>query len=331
MQSMAGRVAESRWGSRLLAAALVLLGLVSLAALAAPLGWPFELFAHFRAQYAAAALLLAPLLAWQRRPALALAALLLACWQGLPPARRALAAAPGACTGPAFTVASANLRYRNDEHARFVDWLRAHPADLLVVQEVTAEWAATLGTLADYPHRYLLVRPDPYGIGVLSRWPLESVTAVDYANDGLPSLSGVAVIAGRPVRFLGLHTHWPLLPALARARDLSLERAAGGLRTERLPAVLLGDLNLTPDAPAFARLLEQSGLRDAVVGPRWQPTWLAGFWPLALRIDHVLVSHGLCVDAAQVGPSIGSDHRPVVVRLRLDPADAGSGVAGRGP
>ena len=54
-----------------------------------------------------------------------------------------------------------------------------------------------------------------------------------------------------------------------------------------------------------------------VSGRRWRPTWQAGFWPLALRIDHILVSPQLCVEAVEVGPSIGSDHRPVIARLRL--------------
>lgn len=313
---MTGRFAGSRRGSRLVAAALVLLGLASLAALAAPFGWAFELFAHFRLQYLAAALLLAALLAWQRRPALAAAALLLALWHGLPLVERA-GTTTAVCDGPAFTVVTANVRYRNRDHARFVEWLRAHPADLVVVQEVTAEWAEILASQAAYPYRYLLSRPDPYGIGVLSRWPLESVTPVDLAGDGLPSLTGIAVIEGRPLRFVGLHTHWPVLPALARARDLSLERTAALVRDESLPVLVLGDLNLTPYAPAFARLLEQARLRDALAGPRWQPTWWAGFWPLALRIDHVLVSRGLCVEHAAVAEAIGSDHRPVVVRLRV--------------
>jgi endonuclease/exonuclease/phosphatase (EEP) superfamily protein YafD len=301
-------------------AALVALGLASLAALAAPLGWPFELFAHFRVQYLAAALLLGALLAWQRRPVLAAAALLLVLWHGLPLAQRA-GATTAACDGPAFTVVTANVRFRNRNHGRFLEWLRAHPADVVVVQEVTAEWAETLASQAAYPHRFLLSRADPYGIGVLSRWPLESVTPVDLAGDGLPSLTGIVVVEGRPVRFLGLHTHWPVLPSLARARDVSLGRAADLVREEELPVVVLGDLNLTPHTPAFARLLEQSGLRDAVAGPRWQPTWQAGFWPLALRIDHVLVSRGICVEHAAVEQAIGSDHRPVRARLRLGAAD----------
>ena len=287
-------------------------------ALLAPSGWPYELFAHFRAQYAVSALLIALLLAWRRHGAAAMVAVVVAVWNGVPVVQRTLAESPSpACTGPVFTVATVNLQYTNTRHAQFLAWLAGNPADLVVVQEVTEAWAGALAGSQEHPHRFLLAREDPYGIGVLSRWPLESVRTIDLARDGLPSVEGVIEIGGQRIRFLGLHTHWPVLPELARLRDITLQQAAGTSSSSDLPVILLGDLNLTPDSPAFTHLLEASGLRDAVEGRRWRPTWQAGFWPLALRIDHVLVSPQLCVETVATGPSIGSDHRSVTARLRL--------------
>ena len=298
--------------------ALGALGAATLLALLAPLGWPFELFAHFRAQYAAAALLVTLVLAWQRRGIAAGIAVLIVAWNALPVVQRASADAPSvSCDGPAFTVATVNLQYSNPQHERFLAWLAGHPADLIVVQELTSAWAQDLVGSETHPHRFLLTREDPYGIGVLSRWPLESAGAIDLAGDGLPSVEGIVEIEGRRVRLLGLHTHWPVLPEVARMRDAALGQAAGIARDSDFPVILLGDLNLTPDSPEFTRLLDESALRDVVSGRRWRPTWQAGFWPLALRIDHVLVSAQLCVEAVEVGPSIGSDHRPVIARLRL--------------
>jgi len=160
---------------------------------------------------------------------------------------------------------------------------------------VTGAWADALAGSQDHPHRLLLAREDPYGIGVLSRWPLESVRTIDLAGMACHR-SRRRGDRGQRIRFLGLHTHWPVLPELARLRDVALQQAAGTASNSDLPVILLGDLNLTPDSPAFARLLKASGLRDAVDGRRWRPTWQAGFWPLALRIDHVLVSPQLCVE-----------------------------------
>jgi endonuclease/exonuclease/phosphatase (EEP) superfamily protein YafD len=303
---------------RILTALLALLCVGSVLALAAPLGWPFELFAHFRAQYAAAGVVLAALFAWRRRAAPAVLGVAMALWHSAPGIRSAVAAGEApACDGAAFTVLTANLQYSNGDPAAFLAWLATRPADLVLLQEVTAEWAATLEARSGYAHRLLSPREDPYGIGVLGRVPLETVGLLDLANDGLPSIAGTVAMDGQRVRFLGLHTRWPVVPGLAELRDLALVRAAAIAREGADPLVLGGDLNLTPYAPAYGQLIAESGLVDVMHGRGWQPTWNAGFWPLALRIDHLLVSPGVCVEHAEVGPAIGSDHRPVIARLRL--------------
>ena len=196
-------------------------------------------------------------------------------------------------------------------------WLRENPADVVLLQEVTPAWQeALVGELPEYPHRFLHAREDPYGIGVLSRTPLLRVRKADFAGDDLPSVVAVVEAGGRPVQLVNLHTHWPLLPGLAASRDRGLQAAASTIRDEPLPTVLAGDLNLTPYAPAFATLVAESGLRDALSKTWWRPTWQAGFWPLALPIDHVLVPDAACVVATHIGRDVGSDHRPVHVTLR---------------
>jgi endonuclease/exonuclease/phosphatase (EEP) superfamily protein YafD len=115
---------------------------------------------------------------------------------------------------------------------------------------------------------------------------------------------------------IALHTHWPVLPDLFLARDAGLRLAAARARDATMPTLLAGDLNLTPYAPEFSRLEQASRLRDAFAGRPWRPTWQAGFWPLALPIDHVFVPEGVCVVDARIGPAVGSDHRPVIVTLQ---------------
>jgi endonuclease/exonuclease/phosphatase (EEP) superfamily protein YafD len=306
-----------------MAVAIAGLAAASLAALLAPLGWPFELFAHFRWQLAAAAatLLLASLLL--RRPwmmAIAFAALAL---QGLPvllPARTATAhSMPPSCTADEVRVVTANAWYKSVEHAPLVDWLAGSHADVIALQEITPAWEASLAPLSvAYPHRKVLARADPYGIALLSRWPIVGeVREVDFADDGLPSLVATVVVRDRQVQVIAMHTRWPVLPEFQQRRDSSLHAAAALAATQAQSTILLGDLNLTPYAPAFARLVVDSGLRDALEDVAWRPTWRAGFWPLALPIDHVLVPHGACVTEHAIGPSVGSDHRPLQVTLRL--------------
>lgn len=296
----------------------------SIAALLAPLGWPFELFAHFRWQVgaAAAALLVASLAL--RRPwmmAVTFAALAAQSLPGLLPGRTAVAhTVTNECAGPALRVVTANVQYENTAHAPLVEWLARSDADVIALQEVTPEWQAALAPLGSrYPHRLVLARDDPYGIALLSRWPLGDETgAVDLAGDGLPSLVGTLELPeGRELRMMALHTRWPVTRERQRQRDHALQAAAQLAAGGDVPTVLSGDLNLTPYAPEFARMVEASGLRDSLDDVAWRPTWQAGFWPLALPIDHVLVPRDACVVARQIGPDMGSDHRPLAVTLRL--------------
>jgi endonuclease/exonuclease/phosphatase (EEP) superfamily protein YafD len=299
-------------------AVLAVLSVASMLSVMSPLGWPFELFVHFRPQYVVASMLVAMLLAWLGRWRPAAVALTLAALHAWPVVPSSEAGAAGvACEGPGLTVATVNLWFRNPDPGALVSWLASGPADLVMLQEVTDEWAGALVRLSDeYPYQWLLPRQDAYGIGVISRHPLDTAS-VDLAGDGLPSLAGSVEIDDRRLRFIGLHTRWPVLPGLARHRDAALFGAADQVRADDTPAVLLGDLNLSPHAARYEQLLDRGGLQDVFPRRAWQPTWMAGFWPLALRIDHVLVSGGLCVEEARIGPDVGSDHRPVISRLKL--------------
>jgi endonuclease/exonuclease/phosphatase (EEP) superfamily protein YafD len=299
--------------------ALVALCAASLAAALAPLGWPFELFAHFRWQLAAALAVLLPfaVLAGGRRLQALAAVTLVLQLAPLSWARDESRHVARDCAGPELRVATLNLWYRNADPTRVLQWLESHPVDVVVVQELTAAWqSALVPTAVQYPHRALHAREDAYGIGVLSRRPFATVETVDFAHDGLPSLAVTLDVDGRRVQVIGLHTRWPMLPHLRTARDAGLARAAERARRAAEPTVLAGDLNLTPYAPAFDRLERVSGLRDALAERWWRPSWQAGVWPLALPIDHVLVPRETCVVAAEVGPAVGSDHRPVRVTLR---------------
>jgi len=305
--------------------ALIVVGVVGLcvatsAALLAPLGWPFELFAHFRLQYLVVGALLAAAALLGSRRRLALAALVATTLNGVTlggGASVSAAALDTECNGSDITVITANVEYINRQHEALLGWLSKQTADVVVLEEVTESWARSIERLPGYPFRAVRVREDPFGLALLSRRPLQSVEWLDFAGDGVPTISAQVEIRGQPVQIIGLHTHSPVMSDRLRTRDRELERAAQRATFGGQPTVLLGDLNVSPDAPAFPRLLADGDLRDALASGGWRPTWRADFWPLALRIDHVLASPSLCVVSSEVGPDIGSDHRPVRVTLRL--------------
>lgn len=93
-------------------------------------------------------------------------------------------------------------------------------------------------------------------------------------------------------------------------------------------AAVLGDLNATPWSPRFRDLVAAAGLRQARRGFGLQASWGPRPLPWALLpIDHVLLRGPWQVRSFRAGPRLGSDHRPVVAELLVDPG-AGEGGAG---
>jgi endonuclease/exonuclease/phosphatase (EEP) superfamily protein YafD len=310
---------------------LIVLGIYALcaatgAAWLAALGWPFELFSHFRLQYLTAGTLLAAAALVSRRRGYAFVALIATTMNAINldgPATVNAAPVDTGCNGGDLTVVTANVEFTNRDHERLLRWLEGQSADVILLEEVTDAWRRSLDKFPGYPFRAVRPREDPYGLALLSRRPLHSIEWLDFAGDGVPTVSALLEVDGQSLQIMGMHTDSPLAPVRLHARDRELERAAERATYGGQATIVLGDLNVSPDAPAFARLLDDGHLRDALASGGWRPTWRADFWPLALRIDHVLTSPSLCVVSTAVGPDVGSDHRPVRVSLRLPRAPAG--------
>ena len=83
------------------------------------------------------------------------------------------------------------------------------------------------------------------------------------------------------------------------------------------PAVLLGDLNITPWSPYFKDFIQVTGLQESRKGLGLYPTWPTWLPPLRIPIDHSLISIGITVQAFSLGHDIGSDHFPVILDFSI--------------
>ncbi len=186
--------------------------------------------------------------------------------------------------------------------------------DVLVVSEMDDGLAAPLS--AAYPYRFWDGnRP---GVAVYSRLPFR-VTEVTG-----PDLAGVrAEVDGPagPFVLYALHVPRPwytaqggfqvTAPEHSRLVDVLARRVAA----ERLPVVVVGDLN-TPDRTGdYNRLLAGGGLVDAMRNDWTGPTSVGQWTLLFPRIDHVLVTGGWCGDNTARPVLAGSDHRAVAATV----------------
>lgn len=229
-------------------------------------------------------------------------------------------AAVGGATTATLTLASANVQVSNASSAKpLLRWLAEASPDVVVLLEVSPALAPQLGGLQAYPHR--VVEPDdsPFGIALLSKWPLVSPRVARDA-DGIPRIEAeLALDARRHVKLTALHPMPPLSPHFHAARDQALRELARRDGALDMPSILAGDLNATPWSTAFSGL-DALGWRRAT-GLR--PTWpAAGRGLFGIPIDHVLASRHWRVEDASTGPDIGSDHLPTLVRLVLADGEA---------
>ena len=135
--------------SRLLTAALCVLGAATVLAQCARLGWLPELASHFRPQYLLALAILLPALLAIGRWKLALVAVALIApnaWYALPYFLPLMAPASAAgLAESSVSLIALNLWYRNDRYADVRDYLERSAPDVMVLAELTPRWVTELG------------------------------------------------------------------------------------------------------------------------------------------------------------------------------------------
>ena len=225
------------------------------------------------------------------------------------------------------------------EAARLASFLRETAADVVGLQELAANQAERLKSelVEAYPYQVLL--PAGFsGKGLLSRHPVVDHQQLLFYPDR-PDLRVVVDVAGLPLSVVIGHPPPPRVN-ITRSR-LSFDpgavfqlEALAAAALEHPPGVLLGDLNMTPRHPVYTQF-SAAGLVDAFAvagkGRGWTLPRRLGhasrfkhrlhglpLRPVA-RVDYIWYTRGLCAEAAWLGADGGSDHLPVLARLRLPP------------
>lgn len=308
-------------GQGLLTAGVVGLVTTLLAWSAAPLGWPFELTRHFTPHLTVAALVMLAAAALARSPMRAAVAGLAALVFGWAWATAPFKAATPHAGPPALTVAVFNARFDADALARFAVWAEAQPVDILMLAEAQGPSPATLETLfAAWPHSAMSDAEISAGgfrwstrSAVFSRWPVET-TALAREASAQFSRPVIQLDVSHPhgaIQVSGLHPFPPLLPRAGVEQAAMFDAVA-----EQVPAderfIVMGDLNTTVWSPHYARL---PGQRAG--DPRLASTFPAALPVGGIAIDHILLGDAFEVVRTQVGPDLGSDHRPVLAAIAL--------------
>jgi endonuclease/exonuclease/phosphatase family metal-dependent hydrolase len=227
---------------------------------------------------------------------------------------------------------------RQNNLARVADLIRRTGADLVLLQEVDRntqrsgpeDQPAVLARLTGYSvsfGRTIGFQGGDYGIALLSRWPIQRDTLIPLTVVAPPGRTAegreqrgvlLALVAAPGGALAVLNTHLDHTgDDVWRVQEIAgVLRAAATVDAREVPLLVGGDLNALPESPIHQDL-RAAGFRDA-----WPEcgTGEGMTFPVAAparRIDYLyLAGAARCVDA-RVLPSDASDHRPLLVRVRL--------------
>jgi endonuclease/exonuclease/phosphatase (EEP) superfamily protein YafD len=296
--------------------------LVTIFALAARLSWAFDLFSHFRLQYAVLALALLPLAlaARARASAALLAALALVHGWALEDLWLGEAGGPAA-SGVPLRIASANVLNANPTPERVLDFVRRSGADVVVLVDARGKrWRGVLRAIGKgYPYRAPAGWQAGAPVILFSRRPIARNTVIHPPAGRRPYLAADLVTGEGRLAVVGVHPSSPSPrdPTDSHARNLQLDHLARLVEGATGPVVLAGDFNTTRWSPYFEDFVATAGLRNAADGRGYVATWPSWFWPLQIPIDHILVKGTIAVEGLRRGPPIGSDHYPILADLRV--------------
>jgi endonuclease/exonuclease/phosphatase (EEP) superfamily protein YafD len=226
---------------------------------------------------------------------------------------------PPSANAPQLKLLSMNL-WRDDDIGPAEALIRREQPDIIILEEAGGQWRTMINNIADeYGHMAYCMREYWCNTIILSR--------LDFVEDITPPIYAIAAarmklpprLGGGVIDVVGVHAHWPWPAGRQQWEFAQIAGLSKRINPER--AIIAGDFNSTPWSNTLRRLDAQ------VPFPRRTRAFFS--WPTPARvfagklrapapllpIDQVYAGTNWRVVSLRRGPSIGSDHYPVITVL----------------
>ncbi|TCS14978.1 endonuclease/exonuclease/phosphatase family protein [Caulobacter sp. BK020] len=208
-----------------------------------------------------------------------------------------------------------NLWAENDAPPETAAWILKQNADVVITEESGGNAWRVLRTLKTaYPYSTKCYAKYGCDTRIHSRWPI--VDEHDFYGDGesLVATRATLRVPGGDVTVVGAHFVWPIPAGRWQAQSRLLASKIAPFPKDSL--IVTGDFNATPWSWSLRRQDKALGLERRTHA---LATWPTGqFIRIAtapfpvLPIDQVYAGTAWKTVKVERGPSLGSDHRPVV-------------------
>ena len=215
----------------------------------------------------------------------------------------------------ALTFVTHNLWGRNVTPGGAIEVIEAYAPDVLALQEVFGEARPISARFAAiYPYQADCTRRSAW---LLSRLPIIASGCLEPPS-GFPSWTPpsawarLALPEGGEITVVALHMTWP--EPLAPQGDQRRALAAALAPFDRESLVVMGDFNAAAPSLALEALGQAVGVERRTQGLATWPSPLP-----VMGIDHVFAGPRWRTISVQRAGFTGSDHRPVIARLAINP------------
>jgi endonuclease/exonuclease/phosphatase (EEP) superfamily protein YafD len=229
-----------------------------------------------------------------------------------------------------FTILHANLDRDNLQSDRAIEYVSSQKADIIFLQEVTPTWLNKLNTdLKNY--KFHTVLPLDNSLGVAMLIPISAAQNIE--------------IVKSQILYMPAYSPRPMIEVIVRRLDKEIailststtrgsnSKGASGFQKiefdevakwsmnqqqeQKREVIAIGDLNSTPWSGRFRQFMGDSNLINSQLGFGLQTTWPSSLPSLfRIPIDHCLHSRSIRTVEREIGSDIGSDHLPLLVKLR---------------
>jgi endonuclease/exonuclease/phosphatase (EEP) superfamily protein YafD len=232
-------------------------------------------------------------------------------------------AAPGE-KADRIRILISNVLMENRNAQALLDLIEQEQPDLVLTVETDDWWADRLKVLEDR-YSFVIRRPQDnyYGLHFFSRIPVAHAELRHLVADDVPSVKARLVLpSGEEIDFHGLHPRPPVPHQDSEERDAEILIIAEEVAVSDIPAIVAGDLNDVAWSRTTRLFQRLSGLVDPRRGRGMFSSFHANYPLLRWPLDHVFHDARFTLVTLRRLPSIGSDHFPILVELKLEPERA---------
>jgi endonuclease/exonuclease/phosphatase (EEP) superfamily protein YafD len=220
-----------------------------------------------------------------------------------------------------ITAMSVNVLMENEDHAAVAKRIKEHDPDLLFLMETDKRWLKALDpVLKEFGHVIRHPKDNHYGLAFATNLKVRQAQIEYLTVSDTPSIfAELETPTGTPFRFVGLHPRPPVVGVDTQTRDDQLYFAARFARRTETPVLVMGDFNTVVWSRVAHEFKRVGEYLDPRIGRGPLPSFNAKSWLMRFPIDQLYVTPDVALVDFARGEPVGSDHFPIIAKVRIDP------------